>query len=275
MLIRADALCVPLKTNSVDLVVTSPPYFNIRKYKDNGEDLLGQIGLEDSIHEYLESLWAVTEECIRILKPNGNLFVNMGDKYINKSLAGLPWRYANGCVDSLGLLLRSEIVWSKTNPMPEPVSDRVKRSHESWFHLSLQKDHYANMDDIREEYAEDTARRYSLGFRSDLKDERLSTRVDLSGKYSTNPLGKIPGSVWEIPTESLHIPKEIDAKHYAAFPSEFPRRIILGWSPPGGVVFDPFVGTGTTVLSAQQTGRTGIGSDLSRDYLSIAGWRTG
>ena len=169
-LIRGDATSIPLADDSVDLIVTSPPYFALRSYTDGGEHYDGQIGSEATPQAFLEALWAVTAECRRVLKPSGSMFVNLGDKYSGvqpaamrnggldrprsteanakitaknvdfgipaKSLMMLPQRYAIGCIDQLGLILRAEIVWAKPNGLPESVTDRVRRSHEQWFHFT-------------------------------------------------------------------------------------------------------------------------------------------
>lgn len=89
-----------------------------------------------------------------------------------------------------------------------------------------------------------------------------------------NALGKLPGSVWEIPTQPLRAPEHLEVDHFAAFPMEWPRRLIKGWCPPDGVVLDPFGGTGTTALVATMLGRTGISVDLSADYGRLAAWRS-
>jgi site-specific DNA-methyltransferase (cytosine-N4-specific) len=89
-----------------------------------------------------------------------------------------------------------------------------------------------------------------------------------------NPLGKLPGSVWEIASQPLKVPGHLAEDHFAAFPMELPRRCILGWCPVGGVVADPFGGTGTTALVAEMLGRTGLSFDLSADYCRLARWRT-
>ena len=89
----------------------------------------------------------------------------------------------------------------------------------------------------------------------------------------THPLGKLPGSVWTVPTEPLTVPDHLGVDHFAAFPLEWPRRIIRAWSPPGGLVLDPFGGTGTVALAAKAAGRTGITVDLSADYCRLAEWR--
>jgi site-specific DNA-methyltransferase (cytosine-N4-specific) len=301
--------------DSVDLVVTSPPYFALRSYQDDGEHYDGQIGSEATPQEFLHALWAVTAECVRVLKPSGSLWVNLGDKYsgINpgsyrrhtqpvdggpgyhadaaaseakaahkpdwggvrqKSLMGLPWRYAIGCIDDLGLILRAEVVWSKPNGLPESVTDRVRRSHEQWFHFTLEPRYFSALDELREPYAPTTAARYAAGYNDrDFNSQRLTINYELGGVTDRNPLGKLPGSVWSIPSEPLKVPDDLGVDHFAAFPQEWPRRLILGWCPPDGVVLDPFAGTGTVPMVARALGRTGIGVDLSADYLRLASWR--
>jgi site-specific DNA-methyltransferase (cytosine-N4-specific) len=194
---------------------------------------------------------------------------------------GLPWRYAIGCVDDLGLILRAEVIWSKPNGLPESVTDRVRRSHEHWFHFTKSPRYFSAVDEIREQHL-NGGRDVSLEERRADPDMALAMHRNLAsrngggGKFVTfagNPLGKLPGSVWTIPTEPLQVPDELGVDHFAAFPTEWPRRLILGWSPADGVVLDPFCGTGTTVAVAKALGRDGIGVDLSTDYLRLADWR--
>jgi len=294
VVLRGDAAHLPLPDGSVDLIVTSPPYFGQRDYRDGGKSLEGQIGSEATPGEYIAALLRCTREWMRVLKPSGSLFVNLGDKYSNyfgsnwghgrdfsgergesrvpvalpvsapnvygipaKSLMALPWRYAIGCVDDLGLILRQDCiddedggayVWAKPNGLPESVTDRCRRAHEYVFHLVKQPRYYSAVDGIREEHAPQsvarTKRRYDAG---DLFS--ISTPNTLNPAQFCNPLGKLPGSVWEIPTAPLVVPDRVaharccgDRKrpgctdgldHFAAFPPELPRRCILGWSPSG------------------------------------------
>ena len=242
-LVRADAIALPLADESVDLIVTSPPYFALRSYTDGGEHYDGQIGSEPTPQAFLEALWAVTAECRRVLKPSGSMFVNLGDKYAgsrmdgstgfasyptdrpkdgksrpvyerrqderleaqvsaggmrHKSLMGLPWRYAIGCIDQLDLILRAEIVWSKPNGLPESVTDRVRRSHEQWFHMVKSPRYYAAVDEVREPSQEpkqatrsDSPRAIGQAGVRSYGDSTPVARV-------YNPLGKLPGSVWEL-----------------------------------------------------------------------------
>lgn len=153
-----------------------------------------------------------------------------------KSLMLLPQRYAIGCIDQLGLICRAEVIWSKPNGLPESVTDRVRRSHEQWFHLTKEPRYFSAVDEVREEYAPGTEARYQVGFkRTGTEDAQITKGYDGGdgGPTATNPLGKLPGSVWQIPTEPLRVPDHLGVDHFAAFPSEWPRRIILGWSPSG------------------------------------------
>lgn len=258
-------MSLPLADESVDLVVTSPPYFALRSYTDGGEHYEGQIGSEATPQAFLEALWAVTAECRRVLKPSGSLFCNLGDKYAGggmgghglglhgpppqgernsyrrptntggipaKSLMLLPQRYAIGCIDQLGLICRAEVIWSKPNGLPESVTDRVRRSHEQWFHFTKEPRYFSAVDEVREVYAAPTATR-TFGNVDPSRGDHGKPAARMDAADVMNPLGKLPGSVWTVPTEPLRVPDHLGVDHFAAFPSEFPRRIILGWSPSG------------------------------------------
>jgi DNA modification methylase len=261
---QGDAAHLHLPDQTVDLIVTSPPYFGLRSYQDGGEHYDGQIGDEATPTEYLDALIACTREWQRVLKPGGSIFVNLGDSYSSgkrkttkpdtgarrdgfamvraqdgarpKSLLGIPWRYAIRCIDELGLILRAEIVWSKPNGLPESVTDRVRRSHEQVFHFVKQPRYYSAVDEVRDKYAPGTAARYAIGFkRTDASSTGQTSngvlRADNGGPSGTNPLGKLPGSVWTIPTAPLTVPAHLGVDHFAAYPPELVRRIVLGWSP--------------------------------------------
>jgi hypothetical protein len=145
---------------------------------------------------------------------------------------GLPWRYAIRCIDDLGLILRAEVVWAKPNGLPESVTDRVRRSHEQWFHFTRQSRYYASVDEIREEHAPKTLTHRGGGQSWGNEDNPDNNWGDAKVR-EINPLGKLPGSVWTIPSEPLTVPDHLGVDHFAAFPSEWPRRLILGWTPPG------------------------------------------
>ncbi|MFG1976976.1 DNA-methyltransferase [Nonomuraea fuscirosea] len=283
ILLQADARALPLADNTVDLIITSPPYWKLRDYRDGDDSLAGQIGNEPTPRDYIAALLACTAEWARVLKPTGSMFVNLGDKYANrtrgswrgssdgytsratspdyvrpkdlpeKSLMLLPERYRIGAVDELGLIARSVIVWDKPSAMPESVTDRVRRSHEDWVHFTKQPQYFAAVDEIREPHRMKPQRRPN-GHRT-----RQKAGVFPAQTYSTSqrdekgvdghPLGALPGSVWEIATTPLKVPDHVahahccdGAKragctrglgHYAAFPFEWPRQLIQGWSPSG------------------------------------------
>jgi hypothetical protein len=256
----------------------------------------------------------------------------------------LPQRYAIRCIDDLGLILRAEIIWSKVNGLPESVQDRVRRSHEQVFHFVKQPRYYSAVDEIREPHTATATGRNTSGWAKGPSGNREIGRGNWDEPtvrdFATNPLGRLPGSVWSIPSSPLTVPAHLGVDHFAAFPPELVRCIVLGWSPrevctvcgegrrpvtdverehgwirqtvgsggqrnPGeavgqqvtnralhtitgytcacpdttapvtpGVILDPFMGTGTTVLVAEVLGRVGIGVDLSADYVRLARWRT-
>ena len=148
-----------------------------------------------------------------------------------KSLMLLPQRYAIGCIDQLGLILRAEVIWSKPNGLPESVTDRVRRSHEHWFHLTKEPRYFSAVDEVREAYHPDSFGKQPGKLAVERRTGKGRGYIDEN--RDPNPLGKLPGSVWTIPTEPLRVPDHLGVDHFAAFPSEFPRRIILGWSPSG------------------------------------------
>lgn len=289
-LIHGDATKIAdyLQPESVDLIVTSPPYFALRSYQDGDEHYDGQIGDEETPQQFLEALWAVTEQCWKVLKPEGSMFINLGDKYAvkkmnwrEKSLLGLPWRYAIGLIDDNGLaggqwILRSEIIWAKPNGMPESVRDRVARKHEQWFHFTKNERYFAAIDEIRERHQtieSKNARRGPSGQNRGTSTGRTHDDGRSVGNFTHSKLGKLPGSVWEIATQPLIVPESLGVDHYAAFPMAWPYRIIKGWTPENATVLDPFGGTGTVAAIAKQLGRNAIHIDLSADYLRLAKWR--
>src|SRR5215472_9131632 len=238
--LRGDARHLPLPDASVDLIITSPPYFGLRSYTDGGVHYDGQIGSEATPQEWVAALVECTAEWMRVLKPAGSMFVNLGDKYSGaqqqthgnqstetsaaywrrtdpkvtgiraKSLLGLPWRYALACTDQLGLILRAEIIWAKPNGLPESVGDRVRRAHEQVFHLVKQPRYYTAVDEIREEHNPGTHARGPGGAMTrdgqSLPTWGINGTQSLRGvdkRYLQNPLGKLPGSVWDIASTPL------------------------------------------------------------------------
>jgi DNA modification methylase len=270
IVLRGDARDLPLPDESVDLICTSPPYWSLRSYTDAGEHYDGQIGSEATPALYVAALLECTREWVRVLKPGGSIFVNLGDKYAGggqggnvggnlnggphlnrtpvrarivppgaqaKSLLGLPWRYALACMDELGLILRRDIIWHKANPLPESAEDRCATRHEYLFHLARQPRYFSAVDEIREPHVATLSGRDMTGWRQGRSGNREVGRGQWDGSrigdLAISLLGKLPGSVWEIPSQPLAAPAHLAIDHFAAFPMELPRRCILGWSPCG------------------------------------------
>lgn len=265
LVVRGRAEQLPLADATVDLIVTSPPYFGLRSYTDGGQHYAGQIGSEPTPAEWLESMLACTAEWIRVLKPAGSIWVNLGDKYSDragpewvgssdrfthrppkprrpsstsmaprKSLLGLPWRYAIGCMDRLGLILRQEVIWEKPNALPESVRDRVRRSHEQWFHFTTQGRYFADVDAIRVPHTGNSHTRRRDGGLTPKEQAAVDQGVRrgfFTDCDAFHPLGRLPGSVWPVPAEPLAVPAHLGVDHFAAYPTELPRRIITGWAP--------------------------------------------
>jgi DNA modification methylase len=311
-IIRGNALALPIADSTVDLIVTSPPYFGLRSYQDGGEHYAGQIGAEPTPAEFVQQLVSATREMARVLKPSGSIWVNLGDTYREKSLLGIPWRYALSCIGAaefpldltremmwdvfsgvltaeeaseaidswetgLSLKLRSEVIWAKTDGLPEAAKDRPRRTHEHWFQFTLGDDYFCDIDAIRESYEGTPQRRFSPRIKDRTAEGRPMKEWNVhwdDKRAGDNPLGKTPGSVWRYATSKFQAPDHLGIGHFAAFPLDLPRRIVRGWSPEGGTVLDPFGGTGTTALMAKALGRVGISVDMSADYCRLAEWRT-
>jgi DNA modification methylase len=287
-LYHGDALDVAreLSDGSADCVVTSPPYFGLRDY---GID--GQYGLEASPAEYVETMRALFAELRRVLADDGTLWLNIGDSYYSgkgsptqpdlknearrppmrvldqpgqswasaKNLLGIPWRVAFALQDD-GWILRNAIIWNKPNAMPESVTDRLSGRYEHVFMFSKSRRYWFDLDPIREPHAQTTL----------LRDKRARGEYCAPGQTpnrgsSVSPItGANPGDVWSINTHPF------SAAHFAVMPVQLAQRCIQAGCKPGGVVLDPFSGSGTTGLAAQRTGRRYIGIDLNAEYLELS-----
>lgn len=292
----AAAVLAALPDASADCVVTSPPYFGLRDY---GID--GQYGLEDSPSEYVETMRAVFAQARRVLADDGTLWVNIGDSYSSwkgkpgawrvgeyltagkgkvaparngtagdlpsKNLLGIPWRVAFALQQD-GWTLRNAIVWHKPNAMPESVTDRLSCDYEHVFMFSRSRRYHFDLDPIREPPAADGSRVFGGLHRSVYGGKRnVGGRTDgfTQGDHeSAHPLGRNPGSVWDIPTQPF------PEAHFAVMPVRLAERCIAAGCKPGGVVLDPFSGSGTAGAAAQKLGRRYIGIDLSPEYLDLS-----
>ena len=262
--------------------VTSPPYYGLRDY---GHD--GQIGLEETPEEYITAMVEVFRCVWDVLADDGTLWLNIGDSYAGsgkgpagnfgkthnerhmehtassglvpngckpKDLIGIPWMLAFA-LRADGWYLRQDIIWHKPNPMPESVQDRCTKAHEYIFLLSKSQKYYYDIDSIKED-AEGVGR---------IRNDKIGgNKGDLT---HNSPGGQFVGSesrnkrsVWTITT------KPYEGAHFAVFPTDLIEPCIMAGAPVGGIVLDPFMGSGTTAQVAQQLGRQYMGCELNEDY---------
>lgn len=304
---HGDALDVlrDLPDASVDCCVTSPPYFGLRDY---GED--GQYGLEASPAEYVETMRAVFAEVRRVLADDGTLWLNLGDSYSTpkrgsdkgwdksrlnnparvqkaqfaamregreidfdrpaKSLLGIPWRTAFALQDE-GWILRQEIIWAKANCMPEAVTDRPSRNHEQVFLFSKRPRYWYDADAVREESDPDQVAHNERYAKVYAAQADRATTTGQPGNQNNAGIHSRPGrpgrnarSVWPVNAQPLA------AAHFAVMPRTLAERCILAGCKPGGVVLDPFSGSGTSGMAAARHGRRYVGIDLNADYLDLS-----
>lgn len=254
-LFHGDAFSVvnSLEKESVDCVVTSPPYWHQRDYAGHPE----QWGQEKSVGAYVDKLVYLFSALMPKLKPHGVVWMNLGDKRVDGQLCGVPWMVAKD-MQTDGWCLRSAVIWDKPNGMPESCSDRVSQNYEQVFMFSRSVEHFFDLDPLRVLY--DGDRSPSRRARSGHTNKGNSATGAWSGAHN----GRNPGSVWSIPTQPF------PGSHEAVMPPELARRCIVSSCPPGGVVFDPFHGSGTTGKVAVETGRRYIGGDINESYLDLS-----
>lgn len=287
LLLRGDCLVelARIPDESVDAIVTSPPYYGLRDYGHEGQG-----GQEETPDAYVEWLCSVFDELARILKPTGTAWLNIGDSYANdakwgratggksaqdlhgstgigrakrrtgipmKSLMGIPWRVALA-LQARGWIIRSDVIWEKPNAMPESVKDRPTKSYEHLFMLTRSARYFYNHDALREPAIKGASgSRFDTGKTATHQLARSSKADRLEdGKRSLR-------DVWRIAT------RPYKGAHFATFPIELARRCVVASTPPGGCVVDPFAGSGTTLESAYLEGFESIGIELTPDYWPL------
>lgn len=307
-IIFGDALAElkKLPDNSVSCCVTSPPYYGLRDY---GTD--GQIGLEATPIEYVEKMVGIFREVRRVLRPDGTLWLNIGDSYAGsgkgrradgthqeggkqgtnkgtiigelhrttvagvkrKDLIGIPWMLAFA-LRADGWYLRSDIIWDKPNAMPESVRDRPTRSHEYIFLMTKSCKYYYDADAIKEP-AVNGDRSSVRGSSAAYKPNAGRRKQDAVGKsrytgfnsryFSDTPKKKRnKRDVWRVTV------KPYKGAHFATFPPDLIEPCVLAGCPSGGIVIDPFMGSGTTGIVAKKNGRGFIGIDNNIEYCRMA-----
>ena len=237
-----------IELNSVDCVVTSPPYWNLRDY-----GIEGQIGLEKHPKEYIENLVKVFKEIKKVLKLTGSVWLNMGDVYFGswgnmsreqtkdypkgrppssfpqddvwlqpKQKMLMPHRLAIAMQED-GWILRNEIIWHKPSHMPSSVQDRLTNSFEYLFHFVKKKKYYYDLDAIREPHKEVSIQRVKKPFFPNKDHPTVKNEGDMS--RFLNPAGKNPADVWSIN------PEPFSEAHFATFPTGLVRKPLLATCP--------------------------------------------
>lgn len=297
-LLHGDSLEVlrTLPDESVNCVVTSPPYFGLRDY-----GVQGQYGTEETPQAYVETMRAVFLEVRRVLAEDGTLWLNLGDTYSSKANAGSsvsrtrrqdraeaqPVRHnttADAPYKSLlmipervvleliagGWVLRNKVVWPKTNPLPESVTDRLSSSWEPIYMFSRSPRYWFDVEAVKQPA---TGRSSGQTIESRMPYAAAAGAVATGDRrWGTNPLSTLNEArderrltdVWPMATAGF------PAAHFAVFPEELVRRCVLAGCRPGGAVLDPFSGSGTTGAVALRSGRRYVGIDLSAEYLELS-----
>jgi DNA modification methylase len=290
-----------IPSESVNMCVTSPPYYGLRDY-----GIKGQIGNELSPCEYIQNLVNIFEEVKRVLKHDGTLWVNIADSYAGsgrggwdkesiisntkslypqynpscckmpklwrgikpKDMIGVPWLLAFSLREK-GWYLRSDIIWHKKNGMPESVKDRPTKNYEHLFLLAKSPKYYYDYKSIQEPIANSTKARYKRGVG---ENKYAHMNKDLNYQKIFQPrthtdLGEMRNKrdVWSVSTNAVKIPG-----HFAIYPEKLIEPCIIAGAPIGGVVLDPFFGSGTTGVVAIKNSRQYIGIELNPEYCRIA-----
>ncbi len=295
-----------LPSASVDCIVTSPPYFQLRNYQQDG-----QIGLEGSVDDWTEQLRGVLKELQRVLTPTGSLWLNLGDSYSRharfgappKSLLLGPERVLLALIED-GWIIRNKIVWAKPNPMPASVGDRLNCTWEVVYIAVRSRHYYFSLDTIRVPHR---SRRRS-GSPAAANRARRARQPDWAGPLAGSnrgllslkgrglaghPLGKNPGDVWSLPTANFR------GAHHAVFPTALVRRALLAGCPQrvcpscslawrrssngksqpvcqcasrwrNGRVLDPFIGAGTVGVVAEGLGLDWVGIEINPTFAALA-----
>jgi len=257
-----------LPAESVNMIVTSPPYYQQRHYSAKDE-----VGQEATPQQYTQRLAAIFREARRVLKNDGTLWLILGDKYKNGEQLGMPWRVALALQDD-GWILRSDIIWHKPNAMPSSVKSRPTTDHEYVFLFSKSKKYYYDADAIREPHVTFSEKSKMKGGRNHFfkqgstpekgKNGGDSNLHDARWDQAFHPKGRNKRTVW-----SISLSKFRDA-HFAVFPEGLAENCIKAGCPEGGVVLDPFFGSGTTGVVAQNLSRHWLGIDRSAEYCAMA-----
>ena len=281
-----------LPDQSINTCITSPPYWGLRDY---GEDK--QLGMEDTPEEFVNNLVEVFREVKRVLRDDGTVWLNLGDSYAGpkgnnrgegagggqkrgelmgfnniktkvpkglkrKDLVGIPFRVAFALQQD-GWYLRQDIIWHKPGPMPESVKDRCTKAHEYIFLLSKNPKYYFDNEAIKEDSkTEGSVHVHKEGNKAEeYVKQGLVTRP---AKTYVTPAKRNKRSVWTVST------KPFKGAHFATFPMDLIEPCVLAGCPENGTVLDPFGGSGTTGIVANNHNRNAVLIELNAEYIEIA-----
>lgn len=238
----AATVMATIEDESIDCIVTTPPYWRRRT---QGTESITATTKEEFVAELLQTM----AQAWRVLKPKGSLWLNMGDDTTDGFVQGIPWRVLLQMMDAQGWRLVNEVVWNKTTTSPQGSQDHLRKVHEFMFHLVKDEDFYYNDEELR--------RTFALIQRNDDKSHARIPR----GKGHQ---GQIPSDVWTIGVQRSGI------AHYCVAPDMLYRLPLVATCPHGGIVLDPYCGTGTACKIAYEMNLHSIGIDINPDYIKKA-----
>lgn len=238
-----------IEDESIDCIVTTPPYWRRRS---QGTESITATNAEEFVNELL----AVMAQAHRVLMPQGSLWLNMGDDTTGGFVQGIPWRVVLAMIDRQGWQLVNEVVWNKITTSPQGSQDHLRKVHEFMFHLVKDEGFYYNDEELR--------RTYALIVHNDEKGRKRSGKVKESYLQPVDMHGMVPGDVWTIGVQRSGI------AHYCVAPDTLYRLPIVATCPRGGIVLDPYCGTGTACRIAYELNRRSIGIDINGRYIDQA-----
>ena len=238
----AATVMATIEDESIDCIVTTPPYWRRRT---QGTESITATTKEEFVAELLQTM----AQAWRVLKPKGSLWLNMGDDTTDGFVQGIPWRVLLQMMDAQGWRLVNEVVWNKTTTSPQGSQDHLRKVHEFMFHLVKDEDFYYNDEELR--------RTFALIQRN---DDKSRARVPRGKGHH----GQIPSDVWTIGVQRSGI------AHYCVAPDMLYRLPLVATCPHGGIVLDPYCGTGTACKIAYEMNLRSIGIDINPDYIKKA-----
>lgn len=247
-----------LPNQSFRCCVTSPPYWGLRDY-----DNANQLGQEETPEKYVANMVKVFHELRRVMRNDSTLWLNIGDTYRDKQLVGIPWRLAFA-LQRDGWILRQDIIWSKPDPMPDGVKDRCTKSHEYIFLLCKSPTYYYD-DKAVSMKALHPGKRLGVSNKKTLSLASIGTRNEKAERgllVNGDTINR--RSVWSVSGSGF------SGEHFAPFPEKLIEPCILAGSAKGDIIFDPFLGSGTTIITALKNYRKGFGIELNPDYVKLA-----